>query len=230
MFHGNGISPNASVWISDLNNNAPNQTLGTNITTGDTLLSGLKEYSNFYKYARIYASSLHLEVFNDNSNIQTTSVQAAPIIVGLITLPIRVASSAAPYNSGIEFQNTPYYLNSVGIDKLIQYPRYKYKYLGDNNNSTVLGYFKSYGKTKTMLGYSRLEDNQGVNCFLGYDSSTGTHYTNPTGACWYHYVRFDAPQLKTATANETCTVRYIVKMKYYVELFGYRMLYPDTMA
>lgn len=218
---GNGIAPLATDWYTSITGSSPYWS--STITTGDQLLTGLKEYSNFYKYARIYGSSLHLEVYNNTFRAAGSQETSAPIIVSLVPLPLIVA------NHGIEAQNTPYELDQKSISQLIQYPHFKYRYQGTESNSTVLGHYKAYAKTKTMLGYSKLEDNQGVNCSLTYDSTTGSQYANPDVG-WYFYVRADANQLNEATSNTTLTFRYIIKMKFYVELFGYRFLTSDPLV
>ena len=228
-FMGNGIAPSASLWLSDITGSPPLWAGG--ISLGDTILSSLKEYAMFYKYARVYASSCHLEVYNGQfytgyTSPATERYAAEPLLVNCITLPLTV--------SGLfEDDNGPLVMNSYSPAQLMQYPRMKYRYLGGTTNSTVLGHFKTYGKTKTMLGYSKLEDNQECNCTLKYDSLTSSDWENPN-AGWYHYFRFDLPVFRDnppgSSGVQTHTFRYIVKMKYYVELFGYRFLVPQAMT
>lgn len=222
---GNGIAPMASAWVSDISSSSPAWT--NTISSNDTILSGLLEYTQLYKYARVFASSLHLEVYAANNTVSTSGNFIQPIIVGMIALPLVVSSDGGGYP--IERENTPLVLNALSQAQLINMPRYKYRYQGGAGNSTVLGHYKSYGKTKWMLGYKKLQDNQEINCTMDKSSglSAPADWSNPS-AGWYYYIRFDCPQITGISA--TVELRYIIKMKFYIELFGYRFMYPQVMT
>lgn len=192
---GNGIT---GPLTTDADGGLPNP--------GDKYPLGVEQYAKFYQYYRVLGASCKIQINNGGS--------ASPVGSFYCAL---VSAQGRPYDSS---PNSNYQkLISSTTEDLISFPGCSWRLVSQQNGSRQNVFLKRFTKTKSILGVKDLRDNDGVVGKLPNTNSSIDFGLNPLApdSSWFFLLRIDPNLASTVSAN---TVQIILKVKYYVQLFG----------
>lgn len=190
VFLGNSLIPNPAV------------TTGV-ITAGDIWCSGVAEYSAFYNKYRVLGASI---------KIQITAISANNVLRAVL-LPVALGGAESGGGSSVATRVAE--LDALTYDQLAQQPFAQSKTIGLATGGNSARWFKSFRKTKYMLGIKDIRDQDNTLLQLpDTNGSNGSIATTDSNA-WFYYLRI----FNSASATAQ-TVEVQVRLKYYTQLTG----------
>lgn len=201
-FNGNGITCPA--------------TIGPSPAAGEEYPLGLLQYASFYNYYKVLGASIKVQI-NNTAGAASTTAQG-PAFCCLLAGQGELGAST----------NWSTYLTAETRD-LIAYPGCSWKIMSQQTGSQSTIWLKNFRKTKSMLGRKDIRDNLDCQGMLPLISSGGINPSAPGenprnsslsggSGSWFYMIRID-PALTTGDVPAN-TYQVIVKIKYYVQLYG----------
>lgn len=174
-------------------------------TPGDKLPLGVEQYANFYQNYRVLGASCKVQINNAGS----TS--------GGSFYAVLISSQGIPYNSDSDSNYTK--LINTATEDMISFPGASWRLISQQNGNRQNVFLKRWTKTKTILGIKDVRDNDETYGYLPGRDSNYLYGRNPNDhdLNWFFLLRLDPNLSSTIAAG---TVQIILKVKYYVQLFG----------
>lgn len=177
---------------------------------GDKYPIGVEQYANFYQYYRVLGASCKVQINNSGATPNGSFYCAL------------LSAQGRPYDTNT---NSNYYkITNADTENLISFPGCSWRLVSQQNGSRQNVFLKRWTKTKNILGIKDIRDNDDTagtlpltrDAATGGDAQWGQNPSNQDFS-WFFLLRIDPNLSSTIAAG---TVQIIVKVKYYVQLFG----------
>lgn len=195
------IAGSGSQTYSILGNSLiPMPSVFTGISAGDTWVSGVQEYANFYNNYKVLACKI---------KIQYTAVSSNNVL-RVVLIPIQVGGGET---AGGSVNDRITELNALTYDALAQQPFAQSRTLGISTGGNATMFLKCFRKSKHMLGVKDTKDAIAYSNLPNPDGSSGSINLNATSSFFYYTRIFNV----SASAQ---SVEVEVRAQYFTQLTG----------
>lgn len=173
---------------------------------GDKFPIGLEQYANFYQYYRVLGASCKVQI-NASGATPNGSFYCALL-----------SAQGRPYDTSTTSNYQK--LTNADTENLISFPGCSWRLVSQQNGSRQNVFLKRWTKTKSIIGVKDIRDNdETVGLLPNTNENAFPWGNNPSteDGSWFFLLRIDPNLSSTITAG---TVQIILKVKYYVQLFG----------
>lgn len=183
----------------------PTSYASVNPAAGDTWVSGVQEYSNFYNNYRVLGCSVKMQIVTLNTGNAFQCVLIPVTAAGPETYPGFPPTVADRITE----------LDALTYDELCTQPYAQMRTIGvSTGGPNQFSGFKMFRKTKSMLACKDLRDNEDTLLDLpDPDGSQGKVLVSPDSA-WFYYFRI----FNLSGTNQVANINF--KLKYYTNLSG----------